>query len=106
MAAPPAAAASGNDQIARENLYVPGEYMNLSLISVGPQHDFKKGAHWLHASPYLPPDWETTSSVGASSLKHSAMRVFMSDQSILLPEHFEIIPWHIAKYIWESMQQW
>ena len=105
MAAPPAAAASGNDQVGKQ-MSALEESMNIFLTSEGPQHNFKKGPQWMHESPYLPPDWETTSPVGTSSLKHIAMRVFLSDQSLLSPEHFATIPWHIARYIWESMHRW
>ncbi|KAJ6120020.1 hypothetical protein N7523_004300 [Penicillium sp. IBT 18751x] len=77
--------------------------MSIVHHSPGPQTDFGRGPHWLHESPFLPPLWETVQDVGAPSLKHSAMKRILSDQSRLKREHFAHIPWLLAKYLWECL---
>lgn len=80
--------------------------MAVFLSSPGPQFDFGKGPHWLHESPFLPLLWEQTQELGAPSLKHAAMKRVLMDQSLLTPELFAQVPWHIAKYLWECLGQW
>lgn len=80
--------------------------MAVSLYSPGPQSDFGKGPHWLHESPFLPVLWEQTQDIGSPSLKHAAMKRVLSDQSLLKPELFAQVPWHIAEYLWECLGQW
>ncbi|KAJ5122597.1 hypothetical protein N7448_003731 [Penicillium atrosanguineum] len=77
--------------------------MSIIHHSPGPQTTFGRGPHWLHESPFLPPLWETTQDVGAPSLKHSAMKCILSDQSLLKREHFAHVPWPLAKYLWECL---
>lgn len=62
-----------------------------------------RGPSWVHENPYLTIGWEETSESGAPSLKHSAMRQTLSDQSILTPELFANVPWTIAKYLWDCL---
>lgn len=63
-----------------------------------------KGPAWVHENPYLTIGWEETSESGAPSLKHSAMRQVLSDQSMLTPELFANIPWLVARYLWECLE--
>ncbi|KAJ5172106.1 hypothetical protein N7492_004699 [Penicillium capsulatum] len=77
----------------------------VSHSSLEPQNSFGRGAHWLHESPFLPVGWETTNASGTASLKHTAMRVLMKDQSLLRSEMFENVPWLVAKFIWEKVYE-
>ncbi|KAJ5648045.1 hypothetical protein N7490_004417 [Penicillium lividum] len=72
--------------------------------SEGPQNDFSRGPHWNHESPFLPVDWETTQKRGAPSLKHAAMKRVLRDQSELRSEMFADIPWIIAEYLWQCLE--
>jgi hypothetical protein len=108
MADPLLVADSGNDKpVQNHREWHPlGDSMNVSLFTELADYDFQRGAHWYHECPFLPCDWETTNAVGAGTLKHAAMRRFMLDQSSLRPEHFECIPFYLAKYLWECMYRW
>lgn len=80
--------------------------MSIILRSLRPQHDFGRGPHWLHESPFLPVLWEQTQAHGAPSLKHAAMKQLLQDQSALNKELFQHVPWHFALYLWECLGRW
>ncbi|KAL2828742.1 hypothetical protein BDW59DRAFT_43485 [Aspergillus cavernicola] len=61
---------------------------------------FKNGPAWIHETPFLPQGWEDSSTNGAPSLMHSAMRKILSDQRSLTPTLFANVPWHLASYLW------
>ncbi|PLB46853.1 hypothetical protein P170DRAFT_511527 [Aspergillus steynii IBT 23096] len=61
------------------------------------------GPSWVHETPYLPEGWESTSTVGAPTLKHAAMRQTLSNQRRLVPELFANVPWQIASYLWDCL---
>ncbi|KAJ6021020.1 hypothetical protein N7540_006524 [Penicillium herquei] len=73
--------------------------------SEGPQTNFNRGPLWLHQSPFWPPGsgWPTPPK-GTRSLMDTAIRVATKDQSLLKPELFKNIPWHIAEEIWETLE--
>jgi hypothetical protein len=71
-----------------------------------PQGYFPRGENWFHEIPFLPHGWETTNDHGSGSLKHAAMKALLKDQSQLKPELFEIVPWHLAKYLWDALGRW
>ncbi|KAI9045774.1 uncharacterized protein KD926_007077 [Aspergillus affinis] len=61
------------------------------------------GPAWVHETPYLPEGWESTSRVGAPTLKHSAMIQTLSNQRNLVPGLFVNVPWPIASYLWDCL---
>ncbi|KAJ5748202.1 uncharacterized protein N7511_009898 [Penicillium nucicola] len=69
----------------------------------GPQGYFSRGENWFHEIPFLPHGWETTNVQGSGTLKHAAMKALLQDQSQLKSELFEIVPWHLAKYLWDAL---
>ncbi|KAJ5908930.1 hypothetical protein N7495_001612 [Penicillium taxi] len=78
----------------------------ITLRSDISQYDFKRGKYWNHESPFLPVDWEQINSeTGAPSLKHSAMRYALQDQSQLKAFMFKNIPWLLAKYLWDCLDR-
>lgn len=95
-----------NSRMADAISHAPHDLYQVSHLSLEPQNSFGRGAHWFHESPFLPIGWETTNSSGTASLKHSAMRALMKDQSLLNPELFTNIPRLLAMDIWKSMYQW
>ncbi|KAJ5736920.1 uncharacterized protein N7483_002045 [Penicillium malachiteum] len=74
--------------------------------SEGPQTNFNRGPLWLHQSPYWPPGsgWPTPPR-GTRSLMDTAIRIATKDQSLLTPDLFKNIPWHIAEEIWNHLAQ-
>lgn len=72
----------------------------------GGQSEFARGPDWRHESPFLPYGWKTVNPHGTASLKDTAIRVFMSDQSLLELKHFEVIPYFLADYIWKRLGEW
>ncbi|KAJ5611736.1 hypothetical protein N7528_008841 [Penicillium herquei] len=73
--------------------------------SEGPQTNFNRGAHWNHQSPFWPPGsgWPIPTR-GARSLKDTAIRLAVKDQSLLTPDLFKNIPWSIAEEIWNHLE--
>jgi hypothetical protein len=77
--------------------------MSIILDSPAAQHDFSRGSHWYHESPFLPIGKSRGNEYGASSLKDTATRRLVMDQSALRLELFENVPWKIAKELWEFL---
>ena len=77
--------------------------MSIILDSPAAQHDFSRGSHWYHESPFLPIGEGGENEPGAPSLKDTATRRLVMDQSALKPELFENVPWKIAKELWEFL---
>ncbi|CEJ54369.1 hypothetical protein PMG11_00686 [Penicillium brasilianum] len=77
--------------------------MSIILDSPAAQHDFCRGSHWYHESPFLPIGETRGNEPGASSLKDMATRCLVMDQSALKLELFENVPWKIAKELWEFL---
>lgn len=65
-----------------------------------------KGHIWAHESPFLPVGWAEGSAEGANPLKRIALRTAMLDQRLLTAEHFRILPWELAKLMWEMLGHW
>lgn len=74
--------------------------MSIILKSPSAQHDFGRGPHWYHESPFLPFADSEQTHLGSSSLKDTATRRLFKDQSELKPELFENVPWKIAEELW------
>lgn len=74
--------------------------MSIILDSPSTQHDFGRGPHWYHESPFLPIGESEENEFGVASLKDTATRRLFMDQSALKPEIFEHVPWKIARELW------
>ncbi|KAJ5157372.1 uncharacterized protein N7482_008472 [Penicillium canariense] len=79
--------------------------MSIIFESPSAQHDFSRGPHWYHESPFLPLGGNEEKKAGASSLKDTATRCLFMDQSAVKPELFENIPWMIARELWEYLSR-
>jgi hypothetical protein len=77
--------------------------MSIILDSPSAQHDFSRGPYWYHESPFLPIGESDRNEPGSPSLKDTAIRRLLMDQSALKPELFEHVPWKIAKELWEFL---
>lgn len=73
-------------------------YLEREMVPLPPN-----GPSWVHETPYLPEGWESTSRVGAPTLKHAAMKQTLSNQRNLVPELFANVPWPIASYLWDCL---
>ncbi|KAJ5257083.1 hypothetical protein N7478_013187 [Penicillium angulare] len=81
--------------------------ISITLYSEGPQTDFSRGPHWNHESPFPPLLWESTSpEQGSRSLKSTAIKGLLKDQSALSPEIFTAVPWIIAEDLWDCLKRW
>ncbi|KAJ5083629.1 hypothetical protein N7456_013056 [Penicillium angulare] len=79
---------------------------SITLYSEGPQTDFSRGPHWNHESPFPPLLWESTPPErGSRSLRSTAIKGLLKDQSALSPETFTTVPWIIAKDLWDRLQR-
>ncbi|EPS27729.1 hypothetical protein PDE_02673 [Penicillium oxalicum 114-2] len=77
--------------------------MSIILDSQSTQSDFRRGPYWYHESPFLPFGDSGGNHVGAPSLKASAMRGLLSDQSLINAGLFKHVPWKMAREIWEYL---
>lgn len=69
------------------------------------RRDYTDGVIWILESPYCRVDFTERPSAGAPSLKHLALKRTLYDQRLLTKEHFESIPWPIAKEMWEYLKK-
>ncbi|KAJ5084477.1 hypothetical protein NUU61_009056 [Penicillium alfredii] len=77
--------------------------MSITFSDEIPQGFPSRGPNWFHEIPFLMHGWETTNELGAPSLKHSAMKGLLQDQSALQPGLFEHVPWYLAQYLWDAL---
>lgn len=80
--------------------------MSVILSDEGASRWLAGGPIWNHERPQLPHGWEAINDHGAGSLKHAAMRQVLQNQDKLKHEMFELVPWHIAKYLWDALGRW
>lgn len=66
---------------------------------------FREGMdpRWVHENPLLEMDFTEQPDRGSVTLRHLSRKKVLRDQRLLNSSHFENIPWHVAKELWEYL---